>query len=129
MTSSLACVLDTVRLDQPAVDGSLLVGVAGARQVREEVRPAGNNLAVEPRIELIQDVLSRVQALRVRPRPQEPIPALAGLAPFRLPPVQPATFGSDILASWLLWLTSAAIILADIYLLGYREHMKIMEAV
>jgi hypothetical protein len=82
--SSPARVLDAVGLDQSAVDGSLLVGVAGARQVREKVRPAGDNLAVEPGIELAEDVLSGVQPFRVRPRLQAGIPALAGLAPFRL---------------------------------------------
>lgn len=70
MTSSLAQVLDAIGLDQSAVDGGLLVGVAGARQVREEVRPVGEGLAVEPGIEFVQDVLSGVQAFRVRPRLQ-----------------------------------------------------------
>ena len=98
MAFSPACVLDAVGLDQSAVDGGLLVSVAGARQVREEVRPAGDDLAVEPGIESVEDVLPGVQAFRVRPRLQASFPATAGLAPFRLPPVQPAPFPSRLRA-------------------------------
>jgi hypothetical protein len=89
MAFAAACVLDAVGLDQSAVDRSLLVGVGG-RQVREEVRPVGQSLAVEPGIELVHDLLPSVQALGVYPGLQAGIPGLAGLAPFRLPPVQPA---------------------------------------
>jgi len=80
-----ACVLDAVGLDQSVVDGGLLVGLAGGRQVREEVRPVAESLAVEPGIELVQDLLSGVQVLGVYPGLQVGIPGLAGLAPFRLP--------------------------------------------
>src|SRR6476661_3405926 len=90
MAFAPACVLDAVGLDQPAVDRSLLVGVAGGRQVREEVRSVGESLAVEPGIELVQDLLPGVQALGVYPGLQVGIPGLAGLAPFRLRLPQPA---------------------------------------
>src|SRR6478736_7116897 len=90
MAFAPACVLDAVGLDQPAVDRSLLVGVAGGRQIREEVRSVGESLAVEPGIELVQDLLPGVQALCVYPGLQVGIPGLAGLAPFRLPLPQPA---------------------------------------
>jgi hypothetical protein len=83
MAFSSARVLDAVGLDQSAVDGSLLVGVAGVRQVREEVRPVGDSLAVEPDIELVQDVLSGVHAFGVHPRPQAGIPGPAGLGRHR----------------------------------------------
>jgi hypothetical protein len=90
MAFSPARVLDAVGLDQPAVDGSLLVGVVGARQFSEEVRSVGDSLAVKPGVELVQDVLSGVQAFREHPGLQAGVPGLAGLAPFRLPLVQPA---------------------------------------
>jgi hypothetical protein len=67
MAFAPACVVDAVGLDQPAVHRSLLVGVAGGREVREEVRSAGESLAVEPGIELVQDLLPGVQALGVYP--------------------------------------------------------------
>ena len=54
-------------LDQPAVDGSLLAGLAGARQAGEEVRPVGHSLTVEPGIELVQDVLLGPVPLRLVP--------------------------------------------------------------
>jgi len=83
MAFAAACVLDAVGLDQSAVDRGLLVGVAGGRQVREEVRPVGESLAVEPGIELVHDLLPSVQALGVYPGLQAGIPGLPGLAPFR----------------------------------------------
>src|SRR5215470_1828865 len=79
-SSSLAYVLDAVGLDQSTVNGSLLVGVARGRQVREEVRPVGERLAVEPGIELVQDVLPGVQAFGVHPELQAGIPGLAAAA-------------------------------------------------
>src|SRR6201989_2532510 len=90
MAFAPACVLDAAGLDQPAVDGSRVVGVSGGHEGREEVRSVGESLAVEPGIELVQDLLPGVQALGVYPGLQIGIPGLAGLAPFRLPLPQPA---------------------------------------
>src|SRR5207344_954042 len=80
-----AGVLDAVGLDQPAVDRGLLVGLAGAGQLREEKRPIAGGPGVEPGVELVEDVLPGVQALGLLPGPEARIPRLAGLAPFRLP--------------------------------------------
>ena len=62
------CVLDAVGRGSVRCRGGLLVGVTGGRQVSEEVRSVGDSLAVEPGIELVQDVLSGVQAFRRPPR-------------------------------------------------------------
>src|SRR5260370_23348516 len=90
MAAPPAHVLDAAGLDQSAVDRGLLIGLAGAGQVRKEVGPVGGRLGIAPGVKLLQDVPPGAQLLRLRPGPEACIPGLAGLAPFRVSPVQPA---------------------------------------
>src|ERR1700722_7225556 len=85
-----AGVLDAPGLDQPGVDGRLLFGFADTGQVGEEVGSVGDGPGVEPGTKLTQNLLARMQALRGRPGTAVGVPRLAGVAPFLVPPVEPA---------------------------------------
>src|SRR5262249_56843573 len=65
---------DAVGLDLPGVDGRLLLALAHAGQVGEEVGPVAEELGVEPVVQFPHDLLARVQALLGRPRPPAAFP-------------------------------------------------------
>lgn len=69
--------LHAVGLDLPSVDCGLLVRFADARQVREEVRPVGDRLDVEPCPEFAEDLPPGMQALGLGLGPQAGLPWLA----------------------------------------------------
>src|SRR6266516_2468496 len=88
--SPRAVVLNPVGPDLPGFDRGELAGLTGANQVGEEVGAVAELAGLEPGLQGAQDVLARVQALAVRPRPEVGIPALTRSLPLLVAIVQPA---------------------------------------
>src|SRR4051794_39147549 len=76
-----AVVLDPVGPDVPGVDRGELGGLAGAAQVGEEVSAVSKLAGLETGLQRAEDLLARMQALAVRPRPEVGVPALARSLP------------------------------------------------
>src|SRR5215472_7113996 len=87
---------DAAGADLAIVDRRLLVGHAGARQIREEVRAETGWFRAEPGVKPVENRLSRVQALAVGPGIQVIVPGLPASEPVRAVPAEPV-----LLVGWL----------------------------